>query len=1071
MKRIVSLILALAITLGNSVFAFFEESEPLKGDGNGSFDVTMIVELDGGGVLERTRAMGGTSFFADNEKMAVREVSSTQESVGDALNNKFGCETTGTLDYVTNALIVQGKNEDVEKIEAIDGVKAVYVSKTRSIIEPFKAAEVMELGAGNLRGYEQTHTVALDKVSDTYKGEGMVIGIIDSEFQYDHEAFVVAPANPRISADKVDEILSGGTLKAEELVKCELTSADVYKSEKVPFVFDYANKDTEPKTNNTANYHGTHVAGIAAAKSNNFSGIAPEAQIIFAKVCMDGAKTMDDVTVCKALDDFAVFKPDIINMSLGSDAGFSEDITTLYGSMFATLEREGIRVAAAAGNSGRQGDKVGAFAPYTTMPDYGLVASPSTVPYAISVASLSTDHSGTSIYSFTLADGTALEYYDCSQAYTTERIREVINGENVEYVDCGLGREAEFQAVGNLKGKLALVARGGDSFQNIFTRAEDSEAMGIILLNTAETYFEPVVSGCTIPAAVVKLSGTEILKNATTKTLTAKPGAYTISSFSSRGVTPDLKLKPEVTAVGQWVYSAGYDNSYKYMSGTSMATPQYAGAHLLALDYINKAINPSMPDEQKDTLAYQLLASSATIWTVDGDLEKGIPDTPRAQGAGVINLEKMTETPCIVVNDYDDKVKVELGEIKSNTLSVKFKVKNLFSSPVTYSLVADVICDGYKDVLVGDETVKVVDKMRRLSANVSFDTSNTLTIPGNDERTVTMTAVLDESELLEIGEVFPNGFFIDGFIRLVNEDVPEISIPFTGFYGDWNALSVFGGEEYGLNNIACRIAVTPSSISGASMLEDSEGVLYYSPNLGLLGVALQPSRNIKTLNINIYDSQNNLVYSGASKNIPKKQNGDFVSFHGAFKGLTQNGKLPDGRLRMDVLAYPDAANATPQTLSYEVYMDSTYPQVDNIVLANRAVNGVQSRWLAVDATDVSDDLWVAGLQAENGTTSYFNLVSAAGTQFFNSAGFVLPSYNLVVMDIAMNTVSLPIVSHKAYVGHYEDSKFKNLETLDVLLSGGFIMNRFDVVPPDAGEKKIFVWGDKLEPVVPAYTVR
>jgi hypothetical protein len=65
------------------------------------------------------------------------------------------------------------------------------------------------------------------------------------------------------------------------------------------------------------------------------------------------------------------------------------------------------------------------------------------------------------------------------------------------------------------------------------------------------------------------------------------PGSALLSSFSSHGPTDDGRIKPDVVANGEELYSslAGSDTSYGIYSGTSMSTPNTTGSAALLIRY------------------------------------------------------------------------------------------------------------------------------------------------------------------------------------------------------------------------------------------------------------------------------------------------------------------------------------------------------------------------------------------------------------------------------------------------------------------------------------------------------
>lgn len=174
-----------------------------------------------------------------------------------------------------------------------------------------------------LNDYVRDHTLVNDIHDNTgntlprpYTGKGIVVGIIDSGVEYGHIAFRDQDGDAlRIKAVWNQTTNYGGT---------------------APEKFGYGIEMREPsqilaKTYDTSStYHGSHTMGTAAGAdmTNDYYGVAPEADIVFVSFKNDDACIADAI---QYIFDYAdeVDKPCVINMSLGEHTGPHNGTSTL----------------------------------------------------------------------------------------------------------------------------------------------------------------------------------------------------------------------------------------------------------------------------------------------------------------------------------------------------------------------------------------------------------------------------------------------------------------------------------------------------------------------------------------------------------------------------------------------------------------------------------------------------------------------------------------------------------------------------------------------------------------------
>ena len=304
-----------------------------------------------------------------------------------------------------------------------------------------------------------------------------------------------------------------------------------------------------------------------------------------------------------------------------------------------------------------------------------------------------------------------------------------------------------------------------------------------------------------IPSAAISKSMGAFMLNSPDKKLTVSPSFFAdiqdefggrMSDFSSWGTTPDLKIKPEITAPGGNIYSAYLRDGYKTLSGTSMASPHIAAAVSLIKARIAKDFASAIPESERTSRIEQFMMSTA----VPQKDENGNYYSPRKQGAGLINLASALKSKVIIEGSSQTRPKMEVGESASGTWELSFKVKSFDSAKQSFTAEPVVMTE---DIVSVDGKDYIAQSPRVLSSDeYSVSAIPDISLEPNGEQTIKFTLSLTDKGKSAL-EKFPNGIYVDGFIRLKPKDIENqvpLSIPFLGFYGSWNKAPVLDKDIY-----------------------------------------------------------------------------------------------------------------------------------------------------------------------------------------------------------------------------------------------------------------------------------
>ncbi|MFC2777842.1 MAG: S8 family serine peptidase, partial [Pauljensenia sp.] len=627
--------------------------------------------LEGSGDRDPARVVGMIVQLGDGADRAA-VVASMNEAVS-RLFPGVSVEVEREYGNALDGFALRAPTGSLEAIRGVSGVSAAFLEREGHVSD--LAGIDAEGGTASARdgGQDPANLSAqlmmrTDQV--TQKGEGKVVAVIDTGVDTSHPAFTGAlEGTPALTAESVAALAP----------RLGAGKTGVYVSEKFPFAYDYADSDPDatPREGGSG-FHGTHVAGIAAGNADKIVGTAPNAQVLVAKVTRTEDDALLDSALLAALDDMVVLRPDVINLSLGWTAGMDNEADSVYATVYKKLQDAGVTVNAAAGNafSTGYGNNSGKGLPYASDPDSSVMDEPATYPSVVAVASVE----NALIRNAFTAAGRDIGYQR-SRGMNGEKVAYFsdLPAGTYEYVDAGFASEEDAEALRKkypegLAGKIALVSRGKMTYQKKVENLYDLHPDGVLVYNNVSVGSLIIMNLTTqdVPAAFISQADGQAMLEAADHHLTMAQGQvlpqssiYEASGFSAWGVSPDLRLKPEIAAPGGNVFSAIPNGAYEQTSGTSMATPQMAGISAIVLQRVeNDPLFASMSAREKADVVQNLIMGTARP-LADADQSSGVLYSPRKQGAGLVDALAATTSsvyPTVVGAPEQSRPKADLGD-------------------------------------------------------------------------------------------------------------------------------------------------------------------------------------------------------------------------------------------------------------------------------------------------------------------------------------------------------------------------------------------------------------------------